>query len=209
MSLTILQHGVGKLEQLHKMFGRNTQDWAAQWNCGYVFSNQRVYEGVREPHWEKPHFVYGRMLDAAEDEIFLWMDPDTWVKKKEVSPVGVLKPWADMAMAMDRATPFNSGLFFIRNNERTRAYMKAVVDLGNIDGAGFHDQSRMCEQLQFHEIRLQVLPWEWNSAHCTNCFRGKEEIQPPIILAFHGWPKRFVELAMAQEMQQKRFKISG
>lgn len=208
MKLTILQHGVGSALRLHKMFGRNTQEWAKLHDCDYVFSEQRLYPD-KKPNWEKPDFILKQMISAQEGDEFLWMDPDTWVKKKEVSPKSIFKLWADLAIAMDRATPFNSGLFFIRNNERTRAYMKAIVDLGGIEGARFCDQLRMCEQLQFHEIRLQILPWEWNAAHCTNVFRVQESEREPIVKAYHGWPKDFAELAMAQEMQQKRFKITG
>lgn len=183
--LTILQHGVGNSEVLFNCFGRTTQEWAHRHGCNYIFSKRRACP-ERAAYWEKPKFVYDELCDSDSDK--LWMDTDTFVVR-DVSPNGVLKPWADLAICLDKKMPFNSGLFFIRNNDRTRAYMKAVYDLGDLPSNCF-DQPRMIEQLQFHEIAVQILPWAWNAAHCTDIFMTGtgQKPQDPIIAGFHGWP---------------------
>ena len=205
--MIVVQHGTGPSLDLHKSFGKSTKDWAESHNCVYIYSEQRICPD-RSPHWEKPKLMLDLMRGAMGTD-FLWADTDIFVVRKEVSPVGVLQDWADLAMCMDRATPFNSGLFFIRSNERTIAYMQDVVDKGPIIGTAYHDQSRMCEQLQFHPIRLQVLPWEWNQAHCTNCFRGSNTIQKPIIEAYHGCPKEYAHWRMQGHMNSKRISLKG
>lgn len=205
--MIVAQHGVGSALDLHKAFGKRTKDWAESHGCVYIFSEQRLYPNLK-PNWEKPRFVLDLMKSAIGTD-FLWMDPDTWVAQLDVTPVGVLQDWADLAICMDRVCPFNSGLFFIRSNARTIAYMQDVCDKGPIDGARFCDQLRMAERLPYYDIRLQILPWKWNSAHCTNMFRETEEEQPPIIEAYHGWPKKFAFLAMQQNMKKKRVSLKG
>ncbi len=198
MPLTVLQHGVGNLEALHRMFGAKTKEWAERHGCEYKFSNRRVCP-ERTVYWEKPKYIYDEMVESGSDK--LWMDPDTFVVKPSVSPVGVLRDGADLAICLDKGMPLNSGLFFIRNNEKTRAYMKAVYDLGDLPSDCF-DQPRMTEQLQFHDINVQILPWAWNAAHCCNIFHTGDT-QTPIIKAYHGWPHEARVIAMERLMSNR------
>ena len=203
-NLTVLQHGVGTSEILHRCFGKTTKDWAYRHGCGYVFSNRRSTP-ERTSYWEKPLFVYDEMCDSPSDK--LWLDCDTFVVQPDKSPVGVLRDGADLAICLDKGMPFNSGLFFIRNNERTRAYMKAVYDLGDLPSDCF-DQPRMIEQLQFHEINIQILPWAWNAAHCCNIFHTGDT-QEPIIKAYHGWPHEARFYWMERLMSNKTKLVKG
>jgi hypothetical protein len=204
----VIQHGTGPALELHQMFGGYTKSWAESHGCKYRFSSEQTNKS-RSPHWEKPLFVRRIMNEMEEGEAGLWMDPDTFVVQRDKSPVNVLGEWADFAMVYDRATPFNSGLFFFRNNERMRKYFDCVNEKGQIDGSGYYDQSRICAELPHHPIRFQVLSWEWNSAHCTDCFRIRSSGVEPIVLACHGHPKDYVKWAFNQQLKKKRVTLQG
>lgn len=185
--ITIVQHGVGPALEMHKRYGARTEAWAKRHNCKYVFSDRRIYED-RKPHWEKILLIYELMCASKPDDEILWIDSDTVVVREDVSPYKVLRYNADIAMAADKAeTPFNSGVLFIRVNERTKAFFKDVIDRGPMSNIRYHDQSRICERIPYHDIIVQMLPLEWNYAGCTDWARmGCEN---PIIRAFHGWPR--------------------
>ncbi len=198
--MLVLQHGVGSAETLHNMFGHKTKEWAESHGCHYVFSNQRACP-ERTAYWEKPLIINQTMNLGVHDEI-LWADSDTFVVSPEVSPIGVLKPWADLAICCDTKMPFNSGLFFIRNNRRTRNYMQDVYEKGDLPAAHY-DQPRMIERLQHHEIAVQILPWEWNAAKCTDMYDTGYGNRKRIIAGFHGWPHEARVWAMERLMSNR------
>lgn len=194
--MKLIQHGVGPILDLHNRFGHRTKAWAERHGIQYVFSDRRIYED-RKPHWEKPLLVFEHMLEMGDDDQIMWLDPDTIVMRPEVSPESVLLKVADFALCFDKAeTPFNSGMFIARCNNRVKSFFKDVIDKGPMSGIRYHDQARFCERMPFHpEMRIQFLHKEWNFASCTDW--DHSGCENPIIRAFHGWQKDRAEKAMA------------
>lgn len=186
--MTIVQHGTGPALEMHERFGARTEAWAKRHAMDYVFSNRKTYTD-RKPHWEKPRLVLEVLESSRESDEVMWIDSDTVVIRQDVSPKGVLLADSDFALCADKAeTPFNTGVFIARPNNRVKKFLKDVIDCGPMSNIRYHDQSRICERMPHHpQMKVQMLPLEWNFAGCTDW--AGIGCQDPIIRAFHGWPR--------------------
>lgn len=201
--MKILQHGVGPALEMHERFGARTEAWAKRHAMDYVFSNQRVYAD-RKPHWEKPLLVLNLLNEMKETDELMWVDTDTIVMREDVSPKGVLLEDSDIGFCADKAeTPFNTGVFIARPNNRVKKFFKDVIDCGPMSNIRYHDQARICERMSHHpDMKVQMLPLEWNYAGCTDWARTG--CTDPIIQAFHGWPrdKAIKKMAVLMGLEQ-------
>lgn len=183
--MIIVQHGCGPALEFHSRFGHVTKAWAKRHDLGYFFSSRQIVPD-RSPHWEKP-LLLEELLNLQPEDL-LWIDGDAVPVKPEVDPRTAFKDWADLAMTADKApTPYNTGVMFIRNNDRMKKFFRDVNETGPIKHIRYHDQARICERLPYHDVRVQMLELRWNFAGCTN-WAGMP-CEDPVIQAYHGWPK--------------------
>ena len=139
----------------------------------------------RAPHWNKITLV--RHALALGFDIVAWLDADTLIVRDDEDLRATLDGGAPLALALNpgeglpgTTTHWNTGVMFLRNTPRTRAFFDAVWQAGPIEGDSWHEQARIHTVLPEFPDLVQRLDDRWNSTPDVN------EVANPVIMAWHG-----------------------
>ena len=183
MTDILLQQGRAEYAQLLDFSEPRHRAYAERHDLCYL-----RYDGPLVPswsgHWDQIA-LFRALLGQGAERIF-WIDADALIVGDTDIRDGLGE--ADLAMARHPGPPehWNIGVCCIRNGDRVRELVRAVIERGP-GGFPWYQQAVLNERLdgEFADVEVARLGNEWNCTHCLGHFT---EVREPVIVAWHSMP---------------------
>lgn len=116
-------------------------------------------EGWKDTMRDKSTCFIEKLQECANDEIFMFIDPDIQFFKDFYEDIVTVMQDLDIAWQNDVIGGVNTGFFAVKNNKQTRAFFKTI--LGNLDSANFSQEQVLANHLLQNISMYPTIAVKW------------------------------------------------
>lgn len=144
----LVTHACGPATALLDLVTPVFQHWAEAVGYDLVVDTTDRVGPTRSSHWNKPVVLRDHLREAPA---VLWVDHDLLLREQS-DPAAGMPVDACMGLCIEQTEAGigpNTGLWYLRHDPDTFAFLDEVIAMGPIPGAVLNDQARVAERLGF------------------------------------------------------------
>jgi hypothetical protein len=192
--IVILQSAIGEnaLQQI-EISRPSWEKLADKFDGSYVLNTEwNTKDKHKAPHWTKVDLILRYIPLLTKNDLIIWADTDTKVRRFDVDPRSVQLQHIAMVARSFKPFEYNSGIIFIRPTKHMQKIFESVMEKGPMGYT--QDQGRLTNELIRTKTPVTRLSHDWNDYRFV-----RPRSENPIVSAWHGFrPRSALVLEMSK-----------